>query len=136
MSKQNSNIKIQTINTKVFNIDNFKNASDSKLKQFTDKTNQIARAKYVPVATGKTMTSCKSTKISNGQYALSSINWGSKSNNANSGRYIKTTSNGTYWAYAGYGSKVLIPSGKNAGKYEWFNRASGELKPRFDWSIK
>lgn len=136
MSKQNSNITIQTFNNKMFNIDNFKNASDSKLKQFTDKTNQIARAKYVPVATGKTMTSCKSTKISNNQYALSSINWGSRSNNANSGRYIKTTPNGTYWAYAGYGSKVLVPRGKNAGKYEWFNRASDELKPRFDWSIK
>lgn len=136
MSKQNSNIKIQTINTKVFNVDNFKNASDSKLKQFTDKTNRIARAKYVPVATGKTMTSCKATKISNNQYALSTINYGSKANNANSGRYIKTTPNGKYWAYTGRGHKILVPAGKNAGKYEWFNRASDELKQRFDWSIK
>lgn len=136
MSKQNSNITIQTINTKVFNIDNFKNASDSKLKQFTNKVNQIARAKYVPVATGKTMTSCKSTKISNNEYTLSSINYGSKSNNANSGRYTRTIPNCKYWAYAGRGYKILVPAGKNAGKYEWFNRASDELKPRFDWSIK
>lgn len=136
MSKQNSNINIQTINSKVFNIDNFKNASDSKLKQFTSKVNQIARAKHVPVATGKTMTSCKSTKISNNEYALSSINYGAKTNDPHQGRYKRTQANRTYKAYAGYGHKILVPAGKNTNKAFWFNRASDELKTRFDWSIK
>lgn len=118
------------------NIDNFNKQVDVKLKSFCDKTNQIARAKYVPVATGKTMASCKATKIGKMEYGLSSNNYGAKTNDPNKGRYARRKANRTYKAYAGYGHKILVPAGKNAGKYDWFNRASEELKGKFDWSLK
>ena len=117
------------------NIDNFNEKVDVKLKQFTDKTNQIARAKYVPVATGKTMTSCRSTKISKMEYALSSNNYGAKTNDPNKGLYARRKGNKTYKAYAGYGHKILVPAGKNNNKAFWFNRASEELKGSFDWTL-
>nr|DAI60359.1 MAG TPA: hypothetical protein [Caudoviricetes sp.] len=118
------------------NIDNFNKKVDVKLKQFTDKTNQIARAKYVPVATGKTMTSCKATKVSKMEYALSSNNYGAKTNDPTRGRYARRKANKTYKAYAGYGHKILVPAGKNTNKAFWFNRASEEIKGRFDWSLQ
>lgn len=117
------------------NIDNFNKKVDVKLKQFTDKTNQIARAKYVPVATGKTMTSCKATKVSKMEYALSSNNYGAKNNDPNKGRYARRKANKSYKAYAGYGHKILVPAGKNNNKAFWFNRASDEIKCTFDWSL-
>lgn len=130
-----TSVKTRTIDNKFFNISNFNNASDKKLRQYCDKVNRVARAKYVPVATGRTLTSCKSTKISQNNYALSSINWGGKANNPDSGRYVYTKPNKSYYASAGYGSKVFVPAGKNAGKYIWFNRASEELKNSFEWEL-
>ena len=118
------------------NIDNFNKQVDVKLKRFCDKTNQIARAKHVPVATGRTLTSCKSTKISKMEYGLSSNNYGAKTNDPNQGRYKRTKANRTYKAYAGYGHKVLVPAGKNNNKAFWFNRASEELKNKFDWTLQ
>ena len=118
------------------NIDNFNKQVDVKLKSFCDKTNQIARAKYVPVATGRTLASCKSTKIGKMQYGLSSNNYGAKTNDPNKGRYARRKGNRTYKAYAGYGHKILVPAGKNNNKAFWFNRASEELKGKFDWSLQ
>lgn len=118
------------------NIGNFNKQVDDKLKSFCNKTNQIARAKYVPVATGKTMTSCKCTKISKMEYGLSSNNYGAKTNDTQQGRYARRKANRTYKAYAGYGHKILVPAGKNTNKAFWFNRASDELKGKFDWSMQ
>lgn len=117
------------------NIDNFNKKVDDKLKSFCNKTNQIARAKYVPVATGRTCVSCKCTKISKMEYGLSSNNYGAKTNDPQKGRYARRKSNKTYKAYAGYGHHILVPAGKNADKYDWFNRASDELKNKFDWGM-
>lgn len=117
------------------NIDNFNKKVDDKLKSFCNKTNQIARAKYVPVATGRTLVSCKCTKISKMEYGLSSNNYGAKTNDPQKGRYARRKGNKTYKAYAGYGHHILVLAGKNADKYDWFNRASDELKNKFDWGM-
>ena len=70
------------------------------------------------------------------EYALSSNNYGAKTNDPKQGRYARIKANRTYEAHAGYGHKILVPAGKNANKAFWFERASEELKCKFDWSLK
>lgn len=123
--------------TKTFlNYENFNKKVDVKLKQFCEKTNQLARAKYVPVATGKTMTSCKCVRTSKMEYALSSNNYGAKTNDPKQGRYARRKANKSYCAYAGYGHKIFVPAGKNNNKAYWFNRASDELNAKYNWSLE
>lgn len=119
-------MKSYNITDKNFSKDFFGNAPKKKMLDNVDKlvTNVTIKSKdkkYVPIATGKTMSSIRKERLGSSTWRVSSIDWGGQ-------RYTGPGNATSYYARAGYGFKVYVPAGKNKGKNRWFERAHNDLK--------
>lgn len=91
------------------------------LFKVASRDNTLARREYVPVATGATQRSMRMNTLRGGaDIELSSLNYGDVGGSGLS-RYEYTKSNSSYKIR---GKK--IPAGKNAGKYQWYDKAHAD----------
>ena len=114
---------------KIIGDTNFRNefANDERAKKnisrnlflVVNEVERKAKSKYIPVATGATKKSSRIIKINEFSFALQSLNYVNK-------RYYLRKPNKRYKIRNGR----IIPAGKNAGKYEWYDKSYQEQRSK------
>lgn len=90
--------------------------------------NTIAKQKYIPIATRDTINSARTSKQGD-KIINSSLNYKMKNGGT---RYNYKKANGSYEVERG----VIIPAGKNAGKFEWYDKAAKDNSKNREDNLK